>query len=167
MGNQDILFLNSSRSRQLYKDCYIEGTTDFIFGSATAWFTGCHIHSRKNSYVTAASTPMDHAYGFVFYDCTLTADSGLDRVYLGRPWRPYADVVYMNCYLGAHIVREGWSGWNKTDNWKTARYAEYGDYGPGGGVAGRVSWSKQLSDAEAGGITPRVVFGDWDVAAYL
>jgi len=167
VGNQDILYLNSSRSRQVYKDCYIEGTTDFIFGSATAWFSGCHIHSKKNSYVTAASTPMDHPYGFVFYDCSLTADSGLNRVFLGRPWRPYADVVYLHCYLGVHILQEGWSGWNKTDNWKTARYAEYGDYGPGGGVAGRVSWSKQLTDAEAGGITPRVVFGDWDVAAYL
>jgi len=167
VGNQDILYLNSVRSRQVYKDCYIEGTTDFIFGSATAWFAGCHIHSKKNSYVTAASTPMDHPYGFVFYDCSLTADPGLDRVFLGRPWKPYADVIYMHCYLGAHILPEGWSGWNKTDNWKTARYAEYADYGPGGAAGGRVGWSKQLSEKEAGSITPQAVFGDWDVAAYL
>lgn len=162
IGNQDILFLNSEKSRQYYRDCYIEGTTDFIFGSATAWFAGCHIHSKKNSHVTAASTPQGHAYGFVFYDCALTADTGLNRVSLGRPWRPYASVTYLHCYIGAHIFPGGWAGWNKTESYKTARYAEYEDYGPGANPGARVSWSRQLSAAEADSITIRNVLGGWE-----
>jgi pectinesterase len=162
IGNQDILFLNSGKSRQYYQNCYIEGTTDFIFGSATAWFEQCHIHSKKNSHVTAASTPQDHRYGFIFYDCTLTADTGLDRVSLGRPWRPYASVTYLYCYIGAHVIPGGWANWNNTESYKTARYAEYQDYGPGADPGNRVSWSKQLSAREADSITLRQVLGDWD-----
>src|SRR5574337_1574972 len=85
------------------KNCYIEGTTDFIFGSSTVWFEQCHIHSKKNSHVTAASTPKEHPCGYVFYDCVLTGDSALHSVSLGRPWRSYAAVVYIHCYLGQHI----------------------------------------------------------------
>lgn len=161
MGNQDILFLNSDKSRQYYKDCYIEGTTDFIFGPATAWFEHCHIHSKKNSHVTAASTPADHRFGFVFDSCMLTGDPGLDRVSLGRPWRPYACVLYMHCWLGSQIMAAGWANWNKTDNYKTARYAEFEDVGPGARPALRVPWSRQLSASEAAGVTLRAVFGDW------
>jgi pectinesterase len=162
IGNQDILFLNSGKSRQYYQNCYIEGTTDFIFGSATAWFEQCHIHSKKNSHITAASTPQDHRYGFVFYDCTLTADTGIDRVSLGRPWRPYASVTWLHCYIGAHIIPGGWAGWNNTESYKTARYAEYQDYGPGAEQGNRVPWSRQLSAREADSITLRQVLGDWD-----
>ncbi len=167
IGNQDILFLNSDRSRQYYKDCYIEGTTDFIFGAATAWFEHCTIHSKKNSHVTAASTPQDHPYGFVFDSCRLTGDSGLDRVSLGRPWRPFASVTYMHCWLGPHIFPEGWANWNKTESYKTARYAEFEDEGPGANTAARVPWSRQLSSTEAKAITPQSVFGDWDPTRIL
>jgi pectinesterase len=162
IGNQDILFLNSDRSRQYYKDCYIEGTTDFIFGAATAWFEGCHIHSKKNSHITAASTPQNHPCGFVFYDCTLTGDSSLHMVSLGRPWRPYSWVTYIHCYMGQQIKAEGFSNWNKTESYKTARYSEYQSYGPGAPATGRVSWEKQLTAAEAEKITKKNVFGDWD-----
>jgi len=162
IGNQDILFLNSEKSRQYYKDCYIEGSTDFIFGAATAWFENCHIHSKKNSHVTAASTAQDHPYGFVFNDCTLTGDSTLHNVSLGRPWRPYARVVYMHCYIGQHIKPEGWANWNQTDSYKTARYAEYQNFGAGASAKSRVSWSKQLTDAEATQITIKNVFAGWD-----
>ncbi len=149
IGNQDVLFTNNDNSRQYYKDCYIEGTTDFIFGSSTVWFERCHIHSKKNSHVTAASTPKEHPFGYVFYDCVLTGDSSLHSVSLGRPWRPYAAVVYMHCYIGQHIKSEGWSNWNKTENYKTARYAEYKNYGPSSDTSARVNWSRQLSDEEA------------------
>lgn len=162
IGNQDILFLNSESSRQYYKDCYIEGTTDFIFGAATAWFEGCHIHSKKNSHITAASTPQSHPYGFVFNDCTLTGDSSLHMVSLGRPWRPFSWVVYMHCYIGQQVKPEGWSNWNKTESYKTARYAEFENYGPGAGISGRVSWAKQLSAQEAMAITLKNVFPGWD-----
>jgi PelA/Pel-15E family pectate lyase len=163
IGNQDILFLNSENSRQYYKDCYIEGTTDFIFGAATAWFEHCHIHSKKNSHVTAASTPRDHPYGFVFDSCTLTGDSNLNRVSLGRPWRPYASVTYLHCWLGKHILPDGWAHWNNTESYKTARYAEYAGEGPGANPVARVSWSHQLTKSEAENITPTAVFGDWKI----
>jgi pectinesterase len=162
IGNQDILFLNSANSRQFYKDCYLEGTTDFIFGAATAWFENCHIHSKKNSHITAASTPQNHPYGFVFNDCTLTGDSSLHMVSLGRPWRPYAWVLYMHCYVGQQVKPEGWSNWNQTESYKTARYFEYANYGPGSSVKGRVTWSKQLTPEQATQITLSNVFPGWD-----
>jgi len=162
IGNQDILFLNSEKSRQYYQNCYIEGTTDFIFGAATAWFEHCHIHSKKNSHVTAASTPQDHPYGLVFDNCTLTGDSTLNRVSLGRPWRPYASVIYLHCWLGKQIMADGWANWNNTESYKTARYAEYEDSGPGANPAARVPWSRQLTKNEAETLSPKLVFGDWN-----
>jgi pectinesterase len=161
VGNQDILFLNSETSRQYYRNCYIEGTTDFIFGPATAWFEGCQIHSKKNSHVTAASTPQEHPFGFVFDHCQLTGDTSIHNASLGRPWRPYADVNYLYCFIGRHIRPEGWSNWNNTDSYKTARYAEYKNDGPGAAVAGRAPWSQQLTDEQAQKITVKNVFGDW------
>ena len=101
IGFQDVLFINNPLSRQYFKNCYIEGTTDFIFGSSTAWFEQCHIHSKKNSHVTAASTPKENAVGYVFYDCVLTGDTSLHGVSLGRPWRPYASVTYLHCCIGS------------------------------------------------------------------
>jgi pectinesterase len=162
VGNQDVLFTNNDNSRQYYRYCYIEGTTDFIFGSSTVWFQQCHIHSRKNSHVTAASTPKEHSYGYVFYDCVLTGDSTLHNVSLGRPWRPYASVTYIHCYIGQHIMPQGWSNWNQTDNYKTTRYAEYKSYGPGASAEHRVQWSKQLTDEEVKEYTWRNIFGNWN-----
>ncbi|MES2882635.1 MAG: pectinesterase family protein, partial [Bacteroidota bacterium] len=109
LGNQDVLFTNSDKSRQYFEHCYIEGTTDFIFGSATAWFQQCHIHSKKNSHITAASTIKEKKFGYIFYNSVLTGDSSLHNVSLGRPWRPFAHVAYLHCYIGQHIKPEGWS----------------------------------------------------------
>lgn len=164
IGNQDVLFLNSPESRQYYHHCYIEGTTDFIFGAATAWFGDCHIHSKRDSHVTAASTPANHPYGFVFSDCTLTGDTAIHHASLGRPWRPWSDVIFIICYIGGHIRPEGWSVWNNNDNHKTARYSEYQDYGPGADVSRRVPWSHQLTEEEAHRITIKNIFGDWQPA---
>ena len=161
IGNQDVLFLNNEKSRQFFQFCYIEGTTDFIFGSATAWFDSCEIYSKKNSHVTAASTPQDKAWGFVFNACKLTGDTSLHNVSLGRPWRPYAAVVYMNCYIGAHIKPEGWSNWNTTENYKTTRYAEYKNYGPSADPSKRVNWSRQLTDEEAKTYDKRKYLESW------
>jgi len=161
VGFQDVLFTNNPDSRQFYNDCYIEGTTDFIFGSATAWFEHCHIHSKKNSHVTAASTPQNHSFGYVFNDCVLTGDTTLHNVSLGRPWRPFASVTYIHCYIGADVKPEGFSNWNKTDNYKTARYAEYDNYGPGADKSGRVVWEKQLNDKEVKKYTVENVLGGW------
>jgi len=162
VGNQDILFTNSESSRQYYKNCYIEGTTDFIFGAATCWFEQCHIHSKKNSHITAASTPQSHTVGYVFNDCSLTGDSTLHTVSLGRPWRPYAWVIYMHCYMGQQIKAEGWSNWNKTESFKIARYFEFQNYGPGASAGGRVEWSHQMSAADAAKLTVKNVLGGKD-----
>jgi pectinesterase len=162
VGNQDILFTNSERSRQYYENCYIEGTTDFIFGSSTVWFEQCHIHSKKNSHVTAASTPKEHEFGYVFHDCVLTGDTSIHSASLGRPWRPYASVVYIHCFIGAHIRAEGWSNWNTTDYYRTARYAEYKSYGASVDPAKRVDWSTQLTDEQVKRYTLTNVFGNWD-----
>lgn len=162
IGFQDVLFTNSSRSRQYYKNCYIEGTTDFIFGDATVWFEQCHIHSKKNSHVTAASTPSEKYFGYVFNDCILTGDTSLHSVSLGRPWRPYAAVTYLHCFIGEHIKPEGWSNWNETENYKTARYAEYKNYGASADPANRICWSKQLTEEEAKKYTVENIFKDWN-----
>ncbi len=162
IGNQDVLFMNSATSRQYYEHCYIEGTTDFIFGAATVWLEQCHIHSKKNSHVTAAATPEQKKFGYVFNECILTGDTSLHNASLGRPWRPAAAVVYMHCFIGEHIRPEGWSNWNNTDYYKTARYAEYKNYGPTSDPLKRVNWSKQLSDEEAKLYTIENVLSNWN-----
>jgi pectinesterase len=149
LGNQDTLYTAGQNSRQYFEKCYIEGTTDFIFGAATVLFYHCTIHSKSNSYITAASTPQGKPYGYVFLECTLTAAEGVNSVYLGRPWRDYARTVFMNCNLGAHIRPEGWSNWKDTQRDKTAYYAEYKNNGPGSAKGERVQWSHQLTKREA------------------
>jgi pectinesterase len=156
-----VLFASRPATRQYFEDCYIEGTTDFIFGPSIAWFEQCHIHSKKNSHVTAASTPQWQPFGYVFNDCILTGDSSLRKVSLGRPWRPFANVLYMHCYIDRHIIPQGWSNWNNTENYKTTRYSEYRNYGPGAQVSTRVNWSKQLSFEEAKQVTLEKVMAGW------
>lgn len=162
IGNQDVLFPSKPHTRQYFEHCYIEGTTDFIFGPSTAWFEQCHIHSKKNSHVTAASTPADVSYGYVFNDCVLTADSSLRGVSLGRPWRPNASVTYLHCYMDRHILPEGWNNWKNADNERTARFSEYQSYGPGGSSSKRFSWTHQLKPEEAAKLSIKNVMGDWD-----
>lgn len=162
IGNQDILFLSGSGVKHYFKDCYIEGTTDFIFGAATAVFQHCHIHSKKNSHVTAASTNSIIPYGFVFFDCKLTADTNINKVSLGRPWSPTASVTYINCWMDKHIIPEGWNNWKNPANEATARYAEYNSSGPGANPAARVKWSKQLTEEEAKKYTLKNILGEWN-----
>ena len=148
-------------TRLFFKDCYICGTTDFIFGPSTAWFEDCTIESLINSYVTAASTPADATYGYIFNKCQLIAKNGVDKVYLGRPWRDYGYTLFMNCDLGAHIRPEGWHHWEKQRE-LTARYLEYNNHGVGAQPEQRVSWSRQLTKKEAQQITPAIVFNRQD-----
>lgn len=162
LGFQDVLFLSGNGVKQYFRDCYIEGTTDFIFGAATAVFKNCHIHSKKNSHVTAASTNSIIPFGFVFFDCKLTADSVTNKVSLGRPWSPTASVTYINCWMDKHIVPEGWNNWKNPANEATARYAEYNSSGPGANPDARVKWSKQLTAEEAARYTLKNIMGEWD-----
>ncbi|MGB4844808.1 MAG: pectinesterase family protein [Ferruginibacter sp.] len=162
-GFQDVLFLSGSGVKHYFENCYIEGTTDFIFGAATAVFKNCHIHSKKNSHVTAASTNSIIPFGFVFFDCKLTADSNINKVSLGRPWSPTASVTYISCWMDKHIIAEGWNNWRNPANESTARYAEYKSSGPGANRAARVSWSKQLTDEEVKSFSLKNILGEWDI----
>ncbi len=158
LGNQDTIYTGAKFTRLYFKDCYIDGTTDFIFGPSTALFEDCIIHSKRNSYVTAASTPKEAKYGYVFKHCKLTAEPGVDKVYLGRPWRPYAYTLFIECELGKHIVLAGWHNWGKQSNEETARYMEYKNTGEGANASERVAWSKQLTKKEAEAVTVDAIF---------
>lgn len=163
LGNQDTLYAASSNSRQYYTGCYIEGTTDFIFGEATCVFERCEIRSLSDSYITAAATRKDQSQGFLFLDCLLTAAPEVKRVYLGRPWRPHARTIFIRTEMGGHILPEGWHHWPGDgmfpDKEKTAYYAEYGSLGNGGDMSKRVSWSRKLSRADLRGYFPEKVLG--------
>ncbi len=166
LGNQDTLYVSNEASRQYYKDCYIEGTTDFIFGEATCVFQSCTIRNLMNSFTTAASTTQRQKYGYVLFDCKIIADTSIKKAFLGRPWRSYAKTVYIRCNLGPQILPEGWNPW-KGDNMfldkdKTAYYAEYQSTGPGANPKARVPWSHQLTDAEAKQYTLANIFAGRD-----
>lgn len=177
LGWQDTLMINNAR--QYFTNCYIAGRVDFIYGSATAVFDHCEIHSKNGGHVTAANTAKDRAHGFVFLDCKLTGDSqpwidpqgvavntnkdgSASRADLGRPWRPYASVTYVNCEMGDHIKPEGWNNWRNPTNELTARYAEYHSTGPGADPERRVKWAKQLSDEDAKDFTVEKILGGSD-----
>lgn len=164
LGNQDTLY-TSKDGRNYFESCFITGTTDFIFGEATAVFDHCTIKSISDSYITAASTTKEQEYGYVLFDCELIAADGVNKVYLGRPWRPFARTVFIRTKMGAHISSEGWNAWpgdplfaNKD---KTAFYAEYESSGRGGDTVQRVPWSKQLTNGEANKYTIKNIFKGW------
>lgn len=179
LGWQDTLRVDDGRD--YFTNCYIAGRVDFIYGSGTAVFDHCEIHSRNGGHVTAANTPEDHPYGFVFLNCRLTGDStpwidpegkpanenAHPMADLGRPWRPYASVAYIHCWMGDHIKPEGWNNWGKISNEKTARYSEYDSTGPGANPEARAKWSHQLTSEQARLYTvANVLRGDdgWDPA---
>lgn len=141
--------------RQYFRRCRIEGDVDFIFGGACAYFEGCEIRSLNrnmdvNGYVTAASTPEGEPYGFVFHGCSFTAaqDVAPDSVYLGRPWREWAQTVLIDCWLGQHIKREGWWDWAKPAAHERAHYAGASLHGPASDAENWVPWAHEL-DATA------------------
>jgi pectinesterase len=161
LGFQDTLYTKGS-TLQYYKDCYIEGTVDFIFGAATAVFERCTLHSKlRGGPVTAASTDSASRFGYVFINCKLTADAPPGSCVLGRPWRPFARTVFIKCEMGKHIKPEGWNNWGKTQNEKTAYYAEYKSRGAGAGAGNRFSWSHQLTNEEAKQYTVKNILGAW------
>lgn len=148
LGFQDTLYTFGENTREYYEDCYIEGTVDFIFGKATAVFNRCEIHSKGNGYLTAPATPEGVKYGYVFYDCRLTADPGVEpgSIWLSRPWRPFGKTVFIRCDMGRHIRPEGWNNWDNPKNETTAYYAEYESRGEGAAPDKRAPWSHQLTN---------------------
>jgi len=161
LGHQDTIYTGTEGTRLLFDHCYIEGTTDFIFGPSTAWFQQCTIHCKANSYITAASTPKYIPYGYIFNQCTITAADDVSKVYLGRPWRDYGYTLFMHCTLPKQIRPEGWHHWQK-EREQTARYMEFENTGEGAATDKRVSWSRQLTKKEAKEITIEKVFSRED-----
>ncbi len=162
LGWQDTILLN--RGRQYFVNCYICGHVDFIFGAATAWFEKCEIHSLRDGYLTAASTPVDQLFGFVFSHCKITGEPGV-KTYLGRPWRIYASTIYLNTDMSEVVRPEGWNDWKKPETHQTARYAEFNSTGAGASPTNRPDWTKQLTAAGAKQITVEKVLGaadGWD-----
>jgi len=147
LGNQDTVYLGTKNckpgqgdacvvTRQYFSKCYIEGNVDFIFGDGKAVFEDCEIHSTAHNggYITAQGKHYaDQDSGFVFRRCTLTAEPGMKGVWLGRPWRPYASVVFLDTKMGPHIEPPGWREWHpgETKYLDTVFYAESGSSGPG------------------------------------
>ena len=162
LGHQDTIYTGNAKTRLFFDKCYIEGTTDFIFGPSTAWFENCDIFCKANSYITAASTPQDVPYGYIFNNCRITAADNVDKVFLGRPWRDYGYTLFMNCELPRQIRPEGWHKWREGAD-KTCRYMEYNNHGEGAATDKRVSWSRQLTKKEAQKITREAVFTINDV----
>jgi pectinesterase len=160
LGWQDTILLN--RGRQYFEDCYIEGHVDFIFGGATAFFERCHIHCLKDGYVTAASTPDNQPFGFVFSHCKITGAAPEVKTYLGRPWRAFSAVIYLDTEMTEVVRPVGWHNWNFPEREKTVRYAESGSTGPGANPRARVPWAHHLSKTEARTITPLKVLGGTD-----
>jgi len=163
LGFQDTLYPRSDNSRQYYKNCYIEGTTDFIFGASTVVFDQCEIFAKKGgSYITAANTPESNPYGFVFINCRLTTNSDHNTYYLGRPWRNYARTVFIECVMDSHIKPAGWHNWGKAAAENTTFYAEYLSSGSGANTDSRVKWSHQLTAEQyKKDYKMKVIFKDW------
>ena len=159
LGWQDTILLN--RGRQYFENCYICGHVDFIFGAATAWFENCHINCLRDGYITAASTPMDVAFGYVFSNCKITGEPGV-KTFLGRPWRIYASTIYLNCEISDVVRPEGWNDWKKPEAHTTARYAEFNSTGAGASPTNRPDWTKQLKKSDAQKITVESVLGGAD-----
>ena len=160
LGWQDTLLLN--RGRQYLEDTFIAGHVDFVFGAATAYFSRCHLHAWRDGYLTAASTPADQPYGFVFVDGIVTGEPEV-KTYLGRPWRDFAQTTFVRTVMGAAVVGAGWHNWDQPAREKTARYGEFGSSGPGAlNLGARVAWSRRLTADEASRLTPAAVLGGAD-----
>ncbi len=168
LGYQDTLYPHGKHRdiRQYYKECYIEGTVDFIFGWATAYFEDCTLHSKAQGYIAAPATRQETPYGFVFSRCHLTADEGVTKVYLGRPWREYGQAIYLHCNMKDHIAPEGWRVWHNKKQLDTPTMGEYSSTGTGAATNSRVKWAENIKDDSAYTLL-KVLAGtdNWDAAA--
>lgn len=166
IGFQDTLYAASGR--QYFDHCYIEGSVDFIFGNATAVLDHCEIRSVAGGYITAQSrVSADDGTGFVFDHCTLSGEKTDKKIYLGRPWRAYSRVVFLNTTMGGQIDPAGWSEWHpgETNFLETAYYAEYASSGAGGSPDHRDAHAKILTTNEAKQFNPKTFLASpdgWD-----
>ncbi len=168
LGWQDTILCD--RGRHYFENCSIAGAVDFIFGGATEFFEHCHIHCLGNGYITAASTPADHPFGYVFSHCQITGENPDVKTYLGRPWRAYASVTFLNTEMSSVVRPVGWDNWRDPAREKTARYAEFNSTGPGADPRVRAKWASQLTLPQAEAVTVEKVLGgadEWNPQAIL
>ena len=182
LGNQDTLYIKGGGTpRHYFKDCYIDGNVDFIFGSAIALFDSTTIYAKtrtstSNSYLTAANTPAGQAYGFVFRDCMIPDNTGGTQYVLGRPWQnstgsnPLSNnkTVFLNSRMSRSIKPEGWAVWDAGTNTSLIYYGEYQSTKFDGSlvdISQRVPWSFQLNSTDAAGYTITNLFSGWDPCA--
>lgn len=167
LGFQDTLYTYGKGARQLYLNCFIEGTVDFIFGSSTAWFEKCTLRCKNSGYITAASTPIDIKNGYLFNQCQIIGNQSTGKFYLGRPWRPYAKVVFIHTEMPAFIDPRGWDNWRNIENEKTTYFAEYGNKGLGSNMENRVPWIHNLTETEAAKYQISTYFDDWNPIDFI
>ena len=160
LGWQDTVLVN--RGRHYFEDCYIAGHVDFIFGGATAYFENCLLHCLRDGYITAASTPADVPFGYVFRGCSISGETPEVKTYLGRPWRDHAAVAFVATTMSEVVRPEGWHNWGRPEREITSRYQEHGSTGPGSHSTARVAWTKPLDQEEAAALTPQRVLGGED-----
>jgi pectinesterase len=160
LGWQDTILAN--RGRHYFENCYIAGHVDFIFGGATCWFEKCHIHCLRDGYITAASTPANQPFGFVFSNCTITGETPNVKTFLGRPWRSYASVTYLKSEMSDNVRPTGWDNWRDPARESTVRYSEFNSTGSGANPGARVIWARQLTAAEAQAFTLQKVLRGQD-----
>lgn len=145
----------STPTRSYFTHCVIAGNVDYIYGDGNAVFEDREIHNTVHAaggFLTAqGKRAPDQQSAFVFNRCRVTAEPGVTNVYLGRPWRPYASVIFLSTELGAHIVPEGWREWHpgETLSLETAFFAEFHSTGPGANPVAREPKSHQLTPVQA------------------
>lgn len=177
LGNQDTLYLKGGGTpRNYFKNCYIDGNVDFIFGSSVAIFDSCVVYAKSrstagSSYITAPNTPFGQSYGFIFRDCEFPNNTGATLYYLSRPWPSPSPsgtqqkVVLLSCLLSSHINAAGWSIWDAntiTSNLYNAEYnSRYFNRLPVD-VSQRVAWSYQITQADSATYTFSNVFSTWN-----
>jgi pectinesterase len=184
LGGQDTVLTNGNGNMQYFRNCYIDGVVDFIFGAAIAVFDSCTIYPKtrldglSGSYLTAANTPSGQTYGYVFRDCVIPANRGTTSYVMGRPWQndgttsPVSNtkVIFLNTTMSSSIKPQGWDVWNVSTNTALITYGEYRSRKFDSSlvdVSQRVAWSQQLTDVQAVTYTNANIFGSWDPCAAL
>lgn len=184
LGGQDTVLTNGNGNMQYFRNCYIDGVVDFIFGAAISVFDSCIVYPKtrvdglSGSYLTAANTPAGQNYGYVFRDCVIPANRGTTSYVLGRPWQndgstsPVSNtkVIFINTTMSSSIKPQGWDVWNGSTNTSLITYGEYRSRKFDSSlvdVSQRVSWSQQLTAAQASTYTNAAIFGSWDPCATI
>jgi pectinesterase len=163
LGFRDTLYVYGYGSRQYYKNCYIEGTTDYILGSSTAFFEECTLFCKAGgTVIVAASTPDSIRYGIVMQRCKIGGDAPAQSYFIARPWKPTGKTVLLNCELSNLIKPKGWDHWGKESNKQDAFFGEFKSTGEGAAPKARILWSHQLSPQQAAFYTRETVLGNWD-----